>query len=321
LAQLTVAFPTAQGGLVPQGRAESSASGKPASKHLAIGRCGPGVLIVLHDPGERRSLAEFLGSNGFDAVAIDRPEQAFEEVQRAGFAVVIADLCLPGLTGVELANRLRRMAPDTEVILLSGLPSSSAPRRGKCERLGMVGVLERPFDPALLLTMVSEAAAGKRSDRLATARRRSAGDEEEPRSPCVLILEDSEDLRGLIGEVLSSRGFQAVHSAALDEAREHLVGEDFDLVIADLWVPGGDGGPSTIRQLRKADPHVPIVAMTGSEAPAEILRSAGAAGCLTKPFAIKDLVELLDRLGLDGRPKPLPRRRGRIPHGASKGGA
>jgi DNA-binding NtrC family response regulator len=307
---------------VPQETAGSQAApGKAAPGYLALGRRGPGVLIALRDAGERRRLAEFLASNGFDAVAVGGPEQIREAMLHHGFAAVVADLSSPGGTGVELAEELRRTAPDTEVILLSGLASSAAVRRAKCERMGILAVLDRPCDPALLLTVVSEAVAGRRRNRLTRAPGPQAQNRPEEAAPlCALVLEDSADLSAVIAEVLAGRGFRVARAATLDQAREHLAGGGFDLVIADLWVPGGDGATATIRQLRRVDPHVPIVAMTGSDASAEALRSAGAAGHLAKPFAIKDLVELLTKLTRDARRGPSPRRGGRVRRETAKGG-
>ena len=69
-----------------------------------------------------------------------------------------------------------------------------------------------------------------------------------------------------------------------------------DLVITDLVMPGQEG-VTTIHQIREIDPHVPIIAMSGSDAkdsPLEDAMIGGANMRLTKPFSFDDLLAAVD---------------------------
>jgi DNA-binding NtrC family response regulator len=84
------------------------------------------VLIVEDEPDVRRFVNTVLSSNGFETIESSNGQEALLLAQRnrpeGGVDVLLTDVVMPGIDGVELAERFRERYPDTKVILMSGCP-------------------------------------------------------------------------------------------------------------------------------------------------------------------------------------------------------
>ena len=80
----------------------------------------PVVLLVDDDPAIRRSVADFLDLEGFSVVPASGGRAALEAADRVDPAVVLLDLTMPDLDGLEVLTRLRAGGNDVPVCILSG---------------------------------------------------------------------------------------------------------------------------------------------------------------------------------------------------------
>jgi CheY-like chemotaxis protein len=67
----------------------------------------PRILIVDDDPGQRSLLDSFLRGQGFDTVLADSGEKALELLPTGKFSMMISDVRMPGLSGLETLRRVR----------------------------------------------------------------------------------------------------------------------------------------------------------------------------------------------------------------------
>lgn len=104
------------------------------------------VLVVDDEPLVRRSTRKILTRMGYLVTETATPESALRRIQEAplAFDVVVTDQSMPGMTGIELARRLRRLRPDLPIILLSGYLDDAALEQ--VQGLQLDGVLQKPYD-------------------------------------------------------------------------------------------------------------------------------------------------------------------------------
>jgi len=122
------------------------------------------VLVVDDNVGVGNFAAMALRELGYDSVLTANGEQALAELARNcdRFRVVFSDVVMPGMTGVELGNRVRREYPDIAVILVSGFSDILA-------RHGDHGfeLLHKPYSIEQLSRVLRKAIAGLAAGRSA----------------------------------------------------------------------------------------------------------------------------------------------------------
>lgn len=120
------------------------------------------------------------------------------------------------------------------------------------------------------------------------------------RRPTILVIDDDDDLRGMICEVLEDAGYATASMPGGEAALEYLErAEPPDLILLDLMMPGVDGW-RVREELRKRPPvaDVPILVATASRALDRYPIEADA--ILLKPFSSRELLDAVARLAPAG---------------------
>lgn len=81
------------------------------------------ILVVDDDHDVREYLRDFLTSEGYGVAVLDDPTGVVEELKRGHYHVVVLDLMMPKLSGIDLLSRIREVDDDVAVIILTGFPS------------------------------------------------------------------------------------------------------------------------------------------------------------------------------------------------------
>lgn len=84
---------------------------------------GGRVLVVDDDAGVRDSLSEFLATLDFQVVTAEDGEDALNHYQRGDFEIIMADLIMPKVDGMELLRRIREVDEDVIFLMITGHPS------------------------------------------------------------------------------------------------------------------------------------------------------------------------------------------------------
>ena len=82
------------------------------------------ILIVDDDSGNRDGLTLLLRQEGYQVTASDSGEGALQYLAETTFAIVITDLLLPGISGLDILRHIKERTPDTHVILMTGNAST-----------------------------------------------------------------------------------------------------------------------------------------------------------------------------------------------------
>ncbi|MBW1981254.1 MAG: response regulator [Deltaproteobacteria bacterium] len=118
------------------------------------------VLLVDDEEEFVSTLSERLGLRGITADTALDGEEALAKMSEQTYDVVILDLLMPGLGGLEVLKRVKMLSPQTEVILLTG---HGATREGiEGMRLGAFDYLMKPLDIEELLEKMEEAVKAQR---------------------------------------------------------------------------------------------------------------------------------------------------------------
>jgi DNA-binding response OmpR family regulator len=115
-----------------------------------------------------------------------------------------------------------------------------------------------------------------------------------PTRPVVLLVEDDDPVRELIGRALRANGFEVVAAASGEEALDLEHDRHVDLLLSDVLLPNQNGF-EVANQIRARSPHIPVVFMSGyyDQAVAEAAHLDISSTILQKPFAMADLLEHL----------------------------
>jgi CheY-like chemotaxis protein len=86
----------------------------------------PKMLVVDDEPEVLRTTVELLQAMGSEVLGAPTAQEALQTLaQEPGIEVILTDVLMPGMNGVDLAREARRLLPDLDVILLSGFPSTA----------------------------------------------------------------------------------------------------------------------------------------------------------------------------------------------------
>lgn len=125
------------------------------------------LLIVDDDPGQRSLLDSFLRSQGFETVVADSGEHALALLPTQKFSLMISDVRMPGLSGLETLQRARKDFPALPVLLVTAY--TDIREAVAAMRDGAVNYLAKPIDLDELLANV-RLATGSSQLRAAAAR-------------------------------------------------------------------------------------------------------------------------------------------------------
>ena len=128
----------------------------------------PHILIVEDEPSTSWALAEGLSDDGFTIDTFRTAEEAWRWLQSGRSDLVISDLRLPGMSGLQLARKLRRGRHAQPVIIVTAYGSPEA--LSELRRAGVVECFPKPFPIDMLRRSVHSA--------LAAAPARAAGRKE-----------------------------------------------------------------------------------------------------------------------------------------------
>ena len=101
------------------------------------------ILLAEDDNDMRRFLVKALANAGFDVSAFDNGLSAYNRLREEPFELLLTDIVMPEMDGIELARRATELDPDIKIMFITGFaavalnPDNHAPRQAK--------ILSKPF--------------------------------------------------------------------------------------------------------------------------------------------------------------------------------
>jgi len=104
-----------------------------------------GILIVDDDKEICDYMESFLSKDGFAVKTLTSPQEAVEEIKSGRYHLVILDLMMPKIDGIELLSQIRKVDTDIAVIIFTGYPSLETAVASM--KLDVVDYIKKPFNP------------------------------------------------------------------------------------------------------------------------------------------------------------------------------
>ena len=115
------------------------------------------VLLVEDDSATAKSIELMLKSEGFNVEKFSQPAVFLASIGQAPCRVLILDVWMPDMNGLEVQSALRKDSPQTRIIFISGRDDPYV--RQAALEAGAFGFLSKPFDDETLLQLVRQAIA------------------------------------------------------------------------------------------------------------------------------------------------------------------
>ena len=114
---------------------------------------GP-ILVVDDDEAVRRLCARVLGARGYEVHTASDGEAALEKAGDNAYRVVLLDLKMPGMDGIECLKRLKSAGCRADVVMVTGY--GNVPTAVEAMKFGALDFIEKPFKPQDLQVMLED---------------------------------------------------------------------------------------------------------------------------------------------------------------------
>jgi two-component system, cell cycle sensor histidine kinase and response regulator CckA len=237
------------------------------------------VLVVEDQDGVRALARDVLKNAGYQVLEAANGGDALlvSKTHSGPIHLILTDVIMPGMDGLELARRLQPLRPEAKVLFTSGYTGDVIDHRGL--RDPGVASLQKPFTPESLIGKVRE-----------TLDRSSV-------RPSILVADDSAPIRKFFTAILEGSGYSVLQAADRDEAVAHLRNHRVGVALVDLNMPGQEGFEA-VKEVRSNHPEVRIVLISGAftDDSSRECEAWGVDAVLAKPISPERLLEVVGRL-------------------------
>ena len=125
------------------------------------------VLVVDDDPVVGKSFNRVLSGKGYAVITAENGEEALAKLQSEHYDVVFTDLRMPGMNGLEVAERVKARQPWTPVVIVTGYGSHTSEERARAA--GVSDFLHKPLSPEMIEDSTAKALQAKPAEAAVAA--------------------------------------------------------------------------------------------------------------------------------------------------------
>jgi two-component system, NtrC family, response regulator HydG len=230
------------------------------------------VFIIDDDLDHAESIGDLLEQRGYEVEVAVSGEEGARRFREAEFDLVLMDMKLPGMNGVETFAEFKKIRPDAQVLMMTGY--SVEQLLAQAVQNGALGVLRKPFAIADLLDVL---------------------DNIKPRG-LVLVADDDPDFAASLEPVLRRHGYSVKVARTGQEALDQVATSGVNCLILDLKMPVLSGMEVYLR-LKETGRAIPTILVTAfAQDEGDVISSLRPVteGLLIKPFDPAELLNAID---------------------------
>jgi DNA-binding response OmpR family regulator len=233
------------------------------------------LLVADDDPEIRANLKDILQDLDYHVdVAADGPA-ALALARTSSYDLVLLDLRMPGMDGLETYRQLKRSCPGTPVIVVTAYATTET--ASQLLGSGACGLLPKPVEVPRLIQAI----------------------EAQLSRPLVLLVDDDREVCASLADVLTNANYRVAVAHDRRQALSALDAHPFDVLIVDMKLPETDG-LRLFREARKRVPGLRAVFITGFRAEMqdllELALAENADAVCYKPLDLDELLAHLRKL-------------------------
>lgn len=112
------------------------------------------ILVVDDEPGMRDSISEWLQEDGYQVLAVESGSKAIKKIKQEDWHILLIDLKMPGLDGIQTMKKIRMFKPEVPVIIITAYATVDTAVLAMKE--GAYDYLVKPFNPEEVSLMISK---------------------------------------------------------------------------------------------------------------------------------------------------------------------
>ena len=230
----------------------------------------PKIMVVDDDPGMRITLEGIIEDEGYDVVGASDGHQAIQLAKEHHFGLIFMDIKMPGITGVDAYREIKKISPETVVVMMTGFSLGDLIKEALEE--GAYAVVYKPFDMGQIIDIVQAVL----------------------KTTVVLVVDDRAADRQPLRAILEENGYQVAEAKSAADAVEMAAKRHFGVILMDVKMPEMDG-IAALEQIRSFDPQVKIVFVSGYALEDSVRQGLrhGAYTALTKPVDPEEMLALV----------------------------
>jgi DNA-binding NtrC family response regulator len=233
------------------------------------------ILVVDDDIGMTETLADILDDMGYDVAVAGDGYRAIEMIGERAYDIVLMDIKMPGINGVETFKEVKRISPSTKVIMMTAYAVENLIKAALEE--GCYGIIYKPLDIDKVMDLIEKAEKGV----------------------LILVVDDDPATCETLKDVMVEKSYKVSVAYSGEEAIRFAKENDIGIVFIDVKMPVLNG-LETYLAIKEVNPRVTAVMMTGyRQEVADLVEDAlraSAYTCLYKPLGMDNVIALVEEI-------------------------
>jgi len=240
------------------------------------------VLVIEDEDAARIQLAKAIKKEGYDVLQAENGEVGMEVFQKEDPLIIVTDIKMPKVSGLEVLERVKKISPNTQKILITAF--GEVDTAITAIREGVLDYIKKPID----LDQLSVA--------LGRAKEVLADQEELKLFPSILLAEDETETRERLAKVLTKEGYKVHAACDGEEALALFLEHKIDVLLTDIRMPKKTG-LEALSEMRAISEDFEAIVLTGYGDEASVIEALrlGAINFIKKPIDLEQMGLIVEK--------------------------